>query len=163
MKANQMIALVVAALCVSSGPRAAMGQEAGASCVDQAQVQQLSSALRERNEKLRELLAGAHGVEQRAKDAEAKAAAESASLLAIAEQRNRELVEIAKHIIEDYENRSLDERVGSGEPLTQFYQVALENKLQEFADQIAAKRFFAEKEREILARRKADPVAAPPK
>lgn len=140
--------LVLASLASVAAP----AQEAASGTIPRAQVEQLVAALKQRNDQLRDMAAQIQGMEARvaAADAALGERENSRKALQIAAQKNRELAAIGEAIIADYEKRGLGSRIGSGEPLTQLYRVKLQNKLQEFQDQIAAQGFYPEKELETL-------------
>lgn len=125
-------------------PAAASAQQA----VSPEQAQQLIDTLKQRNDQLRALSAEIQAMRTQVAEAEALTARVAASekALAVAATRNRELVEIGEAILADYEKMDLGKRVGAAEPLTQLYRVRLQNKLQEFHDQIAAHGFYPERD-----------------
>ena len=77
--------------------------------------------------------------------AAAARAAATQEIVALAAMRNRELVRIGLQILADYQSLSLGQKVTAREPLTGLYRVRLENKLQQFEDELAAAQFFPEK------------------
>ncbi len=121
---------------------------APAGCLAAAQAEQLISTLRQRNEQLREM-----SEKMRAMEAEVAAARSSTGqieasrrAISIAAEKNRELRELGDAIIADYEKMGLGKRMAATEPLTGLYRVRLENKLQEFSDQVAALGFYPERD-----------------
>lgn len=139
----------------------ATAQEAAGGCIVREQAEQLISTLKERNDQLRDLSARLREMEARvaAADAATRELENSRKALTIAGDRNRELVEIGEAIITDYEKMDLGKRLASREPLTQLYRVRLENKLQEYRDQVARQGFYPQKELDAL---QAPPPAAVP-
>lgn len=126
----------------------AQQQTAAPGCIVREQAEQLISTLKQRNEQLRDL-----SEKMRAMEAEV-ASAQSArkeleagrAAIKIAADRNRELRELGDAILADYEKMDLGKKAAAGEPLTQLYRVRLQNKLQEFGDQIAALGFYPERD-----------------
>lgn len=126
----------------------AQGQSATTGCVAPEQAEQLIATLKQRNEQLRE-----QAEKMRAMEAEVAAARDairnaeaSRKAVTIAAEKNRELREIGDAIIADYEKMGLGKRMAAGEPLTGLYRVRLQNKLQEFSDQIAELGFYPERD-----------------
>lgn len=141
--------MILAAALLLLSPVPLKAQEAPKSaCIVREQAEQLLSTLKQRNDQLREMSGRMREMEAQVAAAEAsvKELENSRKALAIAAQKNRELAEIGEAIIVDYEKMNLGKRVGSQEPLTGLYRVKLENKLQEFRDEIAAQGFYPEKE-----------------
>lgn len=141
-------------------PARAQEAPAGGACIVREQAEQLVTTLKQRNDQLRDMSARMREMETKVAAAEAatKELENSRKALAIAAERNRDLVGIGEAIIADYEGMDLGKRMGAREPLTQLYRVRLQNKLQEFQDQIAAQGFYPQKELDILQA----PAAAPP-
>lgn len=142
----RVVAAVLTLTAVAATPAAA--QE----CIAREQAEQLVSTLKQRNEQLRDLT-------QRMQEMEARSTAAGAALtelengrklIAIAVAKNRELAEIGEAIVADYEKMNLGRRTAAREPLTQLYRVRLENKMEEFRDQLAAQGFYPERELETL-------------
>lgn len=153
LSVSAAIAISAAVLVSGLARPDAAAQEAASSgeCIDREQAERLVATLRNRTSQLRD----AAGRLQRADDiisqanarveaAEQQAAATQA-VLALAAERNRELVEIGMKILDDYESLSLGKKVAAREPLTGLYRVQLENKLQDFEDELAAAQFFPER------------------
>lgn len=120
-------------------------------CIEREQAERLVATLRTRTNQLRDAASRLQRADEVIGQANARAeaaaqqAAATQEVLALAATRNRELVEIGLKILEDYESLSLGEKVAAREPLTGLYRVRLENKLQEFEDELAAAQFFPEK------------------
>ncbi|AJP71138.1 hypothetical protein [Sphingomonas hengshuiensis] len=150
-------------LCSTQAQAQAQAQTAGAGGLAPEQAQQLIATLTQRNAQLRELAARIREMEaQVAAGREAVKERENArKALVIAAQKNRELVEIAEAILDDYQKMDLGKRVAAREPLTQLYRVRLENKLQAFHDEIAAQGFYPQRELDALQAPAAAPVAPP--
>lgn len=150
------VAAVVTPLCITAAAPAA-AQE----CIAREQAEQLVTTLKQRNEQLRDLSQRMQDMEARSARADASLAEleNSRKLLAIAVEKNRELAAIGEAIIADYEKMGLGSKVAAREPLTQLYRVRLENKMEEFRDQLAAKGFYPERELETL---QAPPAPAEP-
>ena len=142
----------VAVLLLSSSAVQAQEPAGAKACIVRDQAEQLIATLKQRNDQLRDLSARMREMEAQVAAAEAavKELANSHKALVIAAQKNRELADIGEAIIVDYEKMDLGKRVAAREPLTQLYRVRLENKLQEFRDQIAAQGFYPERELEAL-------------
>lgn len=155
------VSLVLGAAATGVAQTAPAAAEAGA-CVVKEQAEQIIAALKDRNEKLVRANQDLRAAEQRIAELEIKAADADAAKKALdtAATRNRELVGIGKEIIKSYEDQSLGRRAATGEPLTQLYRVKLENTLQNFEDEIAARRVFPERELQA-ARTPAAPAAKP--
>jgi prophage DNA circulation protein len=155
---------VAATLFVLSASAQAQAQEAAGAgaCIVREQAEQLIGTLKERNDQLRDMSARMREMEARvaAADTATKELENSRKALAIAAEKNRELAEIGEAIIADYEKMDLGKRAAAGEPLTQLYRVKLENKLQEFQDQIAAQGFYPQKELDNLQAAQAAPASA---
>lgn len=166
MKTLTAIALCAASLAIGAGATAVAQTEAPATrpakageCIVREQAEQIIATLGQRNEQLVAATNDLRAAEQRIAELEAKAAEADATrkALDVAAVRNRELVAIGKQILDDYETLDLGRKTAAREPMTQLYRVKLENKLQQFEDEIAARRVFPE--REIEAARQ--PAAAP--
>ena len=120
-------------------------------CIEREQAERLVATLRTRTNQLRDAASRLQRADDIVNQANARAetaarqAAATQEVLALAAERNRELVEIGMKILEDYENLSLGKKVAAREPLTGLYRVQLENKLQAFEDELAAAQFFPEK------------------
>lgn len=129
-------------------PASAQTAPAAGACIVRDQAEQLIATLQQRNDQLREMSARTREMEARlaAAEASAKEAEAARKALVVAAGKNRELTEIGEAILTDYEKMDLGKRVAAREPLTGLYRVRLENKLQEFRDQIAALGFYPEKE-----------------
>lgn len=147
------IALGVAA--VAAVAQAQQQPAPAGGCIVREQAEQLISTLKQRNDQLRDL-----AEKMRAMEAEVAAAQgarkeleASRAAIKIAADKNRELRELGDQIIADYEKMGLGRKAAANEPLTQLYRVRLQNKLQEFGDQIAALGFYPERD--------AVPAAAP--
>lgn len=155
--------LLAAATPVQSQKPAAKAAPAAAP-IAREQVEQLIDTLKQRNEQLRELSAQLREMEARAAagDAAVKERDNGRKALVVAAQKNRELAEIGDAIIADYEKFNLGKRMGAQEPLTQLYRVKLQNKLQEFQDQIAAQGFYPERELELIQAASAAPTSPKP-
>ncbi|WP_417318343.1 hypothetical protein [Erythrobacter aureus] len=143
------IAATLSVLGVSAQAQQAV--DAGA-CIVREQAEQLMGTLRARNDQLRDMSMRVREMEARVASADTaiQELENSRRALAIAEEKNRELVQIGEAIIADYENMDLGRKIAAGEPLTQLYRVRLQNKLQEYQDQIAAQGFYAQKELDQL-------------
>lgn len=136
-------------LALAFAPAAhAQASSASAGCIVAEQAEQLIATLKQRNDQLREM-----SEKMRAMEAEVAAARSatgqieaSRKAIAIAADKNRELRELGDAIIADYENMGLGKRMAATEPLTGLYRVRLENKLQEFSDQVAALGFYPERD-----------------
>jgi|GEM_PF-3009462 len=128
----------------------ASAQEAAApgACIVREQAEQLISTLKQRNDQLRDLSERLRAMEAQVAAAEAdrKMLDASRKALALAAEKNRDLRELGDQIIADYEKMDLGKKTAAGEPLTQLYRVRLQNKLQEFGDQIAALGFYPERD-----------------
>lgn len=152
---NRSVHLLALGLALGLAAPAA-AQTAGA--VTPEQAQQRVDALRERNEQVRQLAARVQQLELAAAGAQDKAqrlaAAEQA--LAIAAKKNRELAELGEAIITDYERLGLGRRTLAREPLTQLYRVKLQNRMQEYRDEVAKLGFYPERDVQLPA----DPPAA---
>jgi len=149
--------IALCALSLAAGAAATAGAQtapakAGA-CIVREQAEQILSTLAQRNEQLTTATRDLRAAEQRVAELEAKAGEVDAArkALQVAAVRNRELVGIGKQIIKDYEGMTLGRKAASGEPMTQLYRVKLENTLQTFEDEIAARRVFPERELEAAA------------
>lgn len=137
------------ALGVAAVAQAQQQQPAAAgACIARDQAEQLISTLKQRNDQLRDL-----AEKMRAMEAEVAAAQgarreleASRAAIKIAADKNRELRALGDQIIADYEKLDLGKRAAANEPLTQLYRVRLQNKLQEFGDQIAALGFYPERD-----------------
>ena len=110
--------------------------------------EQLITTLKQRNDQLRDM-----SEKMRAMEAEVAAARSatgqieaSRKAITIAADKNRELRELGDAIIADYEKLGLGKKMAASEPLTGLYRVRLENKLQEFSDQVAALGFYPERD-----------------
>lgn len=150
--------LAIAAMPVHAQTAAPSGQ-----AISRAQGEQLIATLKQRNDQLRDLSAQMREMEARvaAADAATKDLENSKKALQIAAEKNRALAAIGEAIIADYEKLDLGKRIGAQEPLTQLYRVKLQNKLQEFQDQIAAQGFYPARELEMLQAASATPPANP--
>lgn len=128
------------------------------------QIEQLIATLKQRNDQLRDMSAQVRALEARAAagDIAIKERDNNRKALEIAAQKNRELAAIGEAILVDYEKFNLGKRIGAQEPLTQLYRVKLQNKLQEFQDQIAAQGFYPERELELIQAASAAPAAPNP-
>lgn len=147
MMKKHIIGLSLLALAIAPAARALEGS-GPAGCIAPAQAEQLIATLKQRNDQLREM-----SEKMRAMEAEVAAARSatgqieaSRKAIAIAAQKNRELRELGDAIIADYEKMGLGKKVAAAEPLTGLYRVRLENKLQEFSDQVAALGFYPERD-----------------
>ena len=129
---------------------AAHAQQSSASpgCIVPEQAEQLITTLKQRNDQLRDM-----SEKMRAMEAEVAAARSatgqieaSRKAITIAADKNRELRELGDAIIADYEKLGLGKKMAASEPLTGLYRVRLENKLQEFSDQVAALGFYPERD-----------------
>jgi septal ring factor EnvC (AmiA/AmiB activator) len=150
-----------ASLLLIAAPASAQEAKPGGACIVREQGEQLIATLKQRNDQLREMSARMREMEAQlaAAQTEAKDLENNRKALVIAAQKNRELADIGEAIIVDYEKMDLGKRLASKEPLTQLYRVRLQNKLQEFRDQIAAQGFYPERELNAL---QAPPAAASP-
>jgi hypothetical protein len=157
--------IILCAVCLTVGAAATAGAETvtqaakAGECIVKEQAEQLIATLGQRNEQLVGATNSLRAAEQRIAELEVKAAEADAAkkALLVAAVRNRELVSIGKEIIQSYETMGLGKKAASGEPLTQLYRVRLENTLQTFEDELAAQRFFPERELEAAGQ----PAAAP--
>ncbi len=135
---SRLLYFAGAALLIAA-PATTFAQDA--SEITEEQIEQLIQTLRERNEQVRQLNARVGALE-----AELEASRERLSVadsaLQIASQSNAELMTIGMEIIDRYEDRTLGDRVASGEPFTKLYRVRLENALEEYRDRIAAQGFY---------------------
>lgn len=138
----------LALLALVAAPAASAQEGAAAGCIVREQAEQLIATLKQRNDQLREM-----SEKMRAMEAEVAAARNatgqleaSRKAMAIAAEKNRELRELGDAIIADYEKLDLGKKMAASEPLTGLYRVRLENKLQEFSDQIAALGFYPERD-----------------
>lgn len=152
MKRFPFAAATIAFVVLASAVAPAGAQDGSAPAIPRAQVEQLIATLKQRNDQLRDMTDRMREMEARVAQADTalKERENSRKALQIAALKNHELVEIGEAIIADYEKRDLGKRIGTGEPLTQLYRVRLQNKLQEFQDQIAAEGFYPEKELEMI-------------
>lgn len=144
---KHIIGLSLLALAFAPAARA-QASSASAGCIVAEQAEQLIATLKQRNDQLREM-----SEKMRAMEAEVAAARSatgqieaSRKAISIAADKNRELRELGDAIIADYENMGLGKRMAATEPLTGLYRVRLENKLQEFSDQVAALGFYPERD-----------------
>ncbi|NIJ39297.1 hypothetical protein FHR22_004044 [Sphingopyxis panaciterrae] len=144
---KHIIGLSLLALVLAPAARAQDNAAAGG-CIVAEQAQQLIDTLKQRNDQLRDM-----SEKMRAMEAEVAAARSAAGqieasrkAIVIAADKNRELRELGDAIIADYEKMGLGKKVAAGEPLTGLYRVRLENKLQEFSDQVAALGFYPERD-----------------
>lgn len=142
-----IIGLSFAALVLAPVAHAQDGS-APAGCIAPPQAEQLIATLKQRNDQLRDM-----SEKIRAMEAEVTAARSatgqieaSRKAITIAADKNRELRELGDAIIADYEKLGLGKKMAASEPLTGLYRVRLENKLQEFSDQIAALGFYPERD-----------------
>ena len=142
-----IIGLSLVALALAPAAHAQENAAAGG-CIVAEQAQQLIATLKQRNDQLREM-----SEKMRAMEAEVAAARSatgqldaSRKAIAIAAEKNRELRELGDAIIADYEKMDLGKKMAATEPLTGLYRVRLENKLQEFSDQVAALGFYPERD-----------------
>lgn len=158
--ARSFIPGVVATLSVLAVPAQAQEAASGGACIVREQAEQLIATLKQRNDQLRDMSAQMREMEAKvaAADTATKELENSRKALAIAAEKNRELTQIGEAIIVDYEKMDLGDRIAGGEPLTQLHRVRLENKLQEFQDQIAAQGFYPQKELDNL---QTTPAAVP--
>lgn len=143
---KHIIGLSLAALVFAPAAYAQEGSAPG--CIVPAQAEQLIATLKQRNDQLRDM-----SEKMRAMEAEVAAARSatgqieaSRKAIAIAAEKNRELRELGDAIIADYEKLDLGKKMAASEPLTGLYRVRLENKLQEFSDQVAALGFYPERD-----------------
>lgn len=143
---NHIIGLSVLVLAITPAANAQEGGTPG--CIVPAQAEQLIATLKQRNDQLREM-----SEKMRAMEAEVAAARSatgqieaSRKAIAIAAEKNRELRDLGNAIIADYEKMDLGKKMAASEPLTGLYRVRLENKLQEFGDQVAALGFYPERD-----------------
>ena len=143
---NFVARLAGAALLLTACTGGAHAQTAPA--VSPEQVQQLIATLKQRNEQVRELSTRLREAEGKANPSDALAARVAAAekALAVGARKNADLVALGEAILTDYEKMDLGKKIGSREPLTGLYRVKLENKLQEYRDEIAALGFYPEKE-----------------
>lgn len=148
-----------AALLVAAPPALAQQESPAGGCIVREQAEQLIATLKQRNDQLRDMSTRMREMEAQvaAVAATGKDLENSRKALVIAAQKNRELAEIGEAIIVDYERMDLSKRAAAQEPLTRLYRVRIENKLQEFRDQIAAQGFYPERELDLLQ----TPAAAP--
>jgi DNA repair exonuclease SbcCD ATPase subunit len=144
---KHIIGLALLALAAAPAAHAQEGSVA-AGCIVPEQAQQLIATLKQRNDQLREM-----SEKMRAMEAEVAAARSSTGqieasrkAIAIAAEKNRELRDLGNAIIADYEKMDLGKKMAASEPLTGLYRVRLENKLQEFSDQVAALGFYPDRD-----------------
>lgn len=142
-----IIGLSLVALALAPAAHA-QDNAAPAGCIVAEQAQQLIATLKQRNDQLRDM-----SEKMRAMEAEVAVARSatgqieaSRKAIVIAADKNRELRELGDAIIADYEKMGLGKKMAAGEPLTGLYRVRLENKLQEFSDQVAALGFYPERD-----------------
>ena len=144
-------AVVAGALIFPTQPAWAQAAAQTAECIDREQAERLVTTLRSRTEQLRDAAGRLQRAEEIVNQANARIAAAEAraaatqEIVALAAMRNRELVQIGLQILADYQSLSLGQKVAAREPLTGLYRVRLENKLQQFEDELAAAQFFPEK------------------
>lgn len=158
--------ILLCAVSLATGAAATAGAETvtraakTGECIVREQAEQIIATLAQRNEQLVKTTGDLRSAEQRISELEAATAEGEAAkkALAVAGDRNRELVVIGKAILKDYETMGLGRKAATGEPLTQLYRVRLENTLQKFDDDIAAQRFFPQRELEAAKQ----PAAAAP-
>lgn len=158
-------ATALAVLATNLAPAGAQDAPASAGgVIPRAQVEQLVATLKQRNDQVRDMAERMREMEARLAQADdaIRLRDNGAKALQVAAQKNRELAAIGEAIIADYEKRDLGKRIGTGEPLTQLYRVRLQNKLQEFQDQIAAQGFYPERELETIEAASAVQAAPPP-
>lgn len=147
MLKKHIIGLSLLALAFAPVARA-QGNAPPGRCIVAEQAQQLIDTLKQRNDQLRDM-----SEKMRAMEAEVAAARSatgqieaSRKAIVIAADKNRELRELGDAIIADYEKMGLGKKMAATEPLTGLYRVRLENKLQEFSDQVAALGFYPERD-----------------
>ena len=160
---RSLICGAIAALLLSSAPVQAQDLAQGKGCIVREQGEQLIATLKQRNDQLRDMASRLRELEAQLASSQTVVTEleNSRKALVIAAQKNRELADIGEAIIVDYEKMDLGKRVAAREPLTGLYRVKLENKLQEFRDQIAALGFYPERELDAL-QAPAAPTAANP-
>jgi 2'-5' RNA ligase len=152
---------LAAALLLVATSAAAQDQNQAGGMISRQQAEQLVATLTQRNQQLRDMSARLRELEGRAAAADAMTRELEASrkALAIGARKNRELAEIAEAVITDYEKMDLGKRTAAKEPLTQLYRVRLQNKMQEFRDQVAAEGFYPERELDQIKTQAAAPAA----
>ena len=144
-------AVVAGALIFPTQPAWAQAAAQTAECIDREQAERLVTTLRSRTEQLRDAAGRLQRAEEIVNQANARIAAAEAraaatqEIVALAAMRNRELVQTGLQILADYQSLSLGQKAAAREPLTGLYRVRLENKLQQFEDELAAAQFFPEK------------------
>jgi len=138
MMKKHIIGLSLLALAAAPAAHAQEGA-AAAGCIVPEQAQQLIATLKQRNDQLREM-------SEKMRAMEAEVAAARSATGQIEAKKNRELRELGDAIIADYEKMDLGKKMAATEPLTGLYRVRLENKLQEFSDQVAALGFYPERD-----------------
>jgi len=153
---KNLTTIALCALSLAGGAAATAGAQTvtraakAGECIVREQAEQIIATLAQRNEQLTNATRDLRAAEQRIGELEVKAAEADAAkkALDVAAVRNRELVGIGKAILKDYEDMSLGRKAATREPMTQIYRVQLENKLQTFEDEIAARRVFPQRELE---------------